>query len=126
MRLAGSAAVASQSRSSELMPSSHTQHIVNFNYIRVRRIELGLTRKALATACLVSDRYLVGLEQGDNHAQMPLMTLVRLADALGVTPRELLLSDEPSAAAADDVRIEAALHHLRRQPLASEVQRALG
>lgn len=63
--------------------------------LRGWRARRGMRRKDLATDSGVSERYLAQLENGD--ANPSLGVLLRLVNALDITPRELLVADEPEA-----------------------------
>jgi XRE family aerobic/anaerobic benzoate catabolism transcriptional regulator len=64
--------------------------------VRAWRIETGTTRKALAAASEVSERYLAQLEAGEGNISV--LLLRRVARAMGV-PVETLVKEEETAAA---------------------------
>lgn len=65
--------------------------LVGWNFVRLRR-EKGLTQKQVAKRSGFSVQYLSALEQGRKNPRI--MTLYRLAQALGVSHVELLRHPE--------------------------------
>ncbi len=63
--------------------------------VREGRAQAGLTRRALAVAAGISERYLALLEVGS--ANVSLNLLARIGDALGVSIHALIPPDEPRA-----------------------------
>lgn len=56
--------------------------------IRRTRKDLGISQEQLAFAADLDRSYVGGVERGEHN--LTVMTLVKLADALGVNPRDLL------------------------------------
>jgi transcriptional regulator with XRE-family HTH domain len=109
------------------MATTFDASILNVDFIRSRRLEVGMTRRQLADACKATDRALLGLERGENHAQFPLFRVALIAEALGVSIADLLVGrGEAMEPASNDVRVEAALLTLHRHPRARDVRHALG
>ena len=79
------------------------------------RVAASFSQRQLSRRAGLSTIGVSALEQpaGDNHGDLSLRTLTRLADALGVGPRDLLSSDGEAPAevapAPDDVKVEAVL-----------------
>lgn len=67
------------------------RRLVGRNVRRIRA-ERGLTQEQLAEMTGFSQQYVSGLEQG--HRNPTVVTLFELAQALGVTPAELITSDD--------------------------------
>lgn len=62
--------------------------------LRATREQVGISQEALAHAIEMSRRYLSGIERGEANPTSD--QIVRLADGLGIEPRELLPPrDEP-------------------------------
>jgi XRE family transcriptional regulator, aerobic/anaerobic benzoate catabolism transcriptional regulator len=68
-------------------------HILGEN-VRARRSQCGMTRKALAAASGVSERFLAQLEGGTGNASI--LVLRQIAEALGTSVERLLLAQDPS------------------------------
>lgn len=62
------------------------EDVIGQNVRRLRRAK-GLSQEALAHEAGMSMRYLAGLERGEENPSLNF--LVKLADALGVSPRDL-------------------------------------
>lgn len=75
--------------------------------VRLMRLQMGMSRKALSQASGVSERYLAELERGSGNAS--LLVLRSIADALGTRVHDLTVED-------DDRPIDKtlAIHHLER------------
>ena len=69
------------------------RRLVGRNFARIRR-EKGLTQEHVEELSGFSQQYISGLEQGQRNPTV--VTLYELAQALGVTPLDLL-QDEPVA-----------------------------
>lgn len=59
--------------------------------VRLMRLQMGMSRKALSQASGVSERYLAELERGSGNAS--LLVLRRIAEALGTRVHDLTLED---------------------------------
>jgi len=55
--------------------------------VRELRKEKGLSQEALALVCELDRTYIGGVERGERN--ISLLNIYRIADALGVSPREL-------------------------------------
>jgi transcriptional regulator with XRE-family HTH domain len=109
------------------VPTNYDAVILNPGMIRQRRLELGFSLQKLAKMSGIGLNRLAAIERGENHPDLLLADLVRLAKALSLTPAELMLAPAPGPPAPDDIKLEAALHHLRlirRRPTA--IAAALG
>lgn len=75
--------------------------------VRLMRLQMGMSRKALSHASGVSERYLAELERGSGNAS--LLVLRSIADALGTRVHDLTIED-------DDRPIDKtlAIHHLEK------------
>lgn len=81
-------------------------------FIRTRRVELGMSRRALARRLAVSMTVVLRLEEGSRDHNISLRLLANLAERLGCRITDLITedSDGPAATAAtDDVKVEAIL-----------------
>ena len=67
------------------------RNLVGQNFARIRQ-EKGLTQEQVEARSGFSQQYLSGLENGRRNPTV--ITLYELAEALGVTPIELLKPDE--------------------------------
>ena len=79
------------------------RRLVGRNFARIRR-ERGLTQEQVEECCGLSQQYLSGLERGLRNPTV--VTLFEIAQALGVTPLDLIRPDEadPSLEALDSRR----------------------
>lgn len=77
-------------------PLPHDDQLLRIMARRVRdlRHARGLSQQAMADALGVNRAYLSGIERADRN--VTLISLVRFADLLGVTPQSLLQELEPS------------------------------
>lgn len=75
---------------------------LDVNYIARRQRELGLSRRDMASAMNVSFARITSLHNGKHHGSFNLTEMGRLADVLACHPRDLLLRDHTTAAAATD------------------------
>lgn len=66
------------------------RRLVGHNFARIRR-EKGLTQERVQELSGFSQQYISGLEQGQRNPTV--VTLYELAQALGVTPLDLLRDD---------------------------------
>lgn len=101
---------------------------LNTRLIAERRITEGLTQRALAKRLGVRSPVIAALERGTNHHDLPLAFIARLADALAVTPAQLLTADDDitvADAAVDDIKLEALLAGADRLVSAEEIAYAL-
>jgi transcriptional regulator with XRE-family HTH domain len=99
------------------MPTTHTQPLLNHEFVRVRRLELKIPAARMAARVGISPPKLALLEQGRGHGDTTLATVSRLARELNTTV-EYLVSEptKPQAApASDDRKVEAAIHQAGRQ-----------
>ena len=71
--------------------------------VRAWRVENGTTRKALASASAVSERYLAQLEAGEGNISV--LLLRRVARAMGVPVEALIREEEGSAAARERIAL---------------------
>jgi XRE family aerobic/anaerobic benzoate catabolism transcriptional regulator len=71
--------------------------------VRAWRVENGTTRKALASASAVSERYLAQLEAGEGNISV--LLLRRVARAMGVPVEALIREDEGSAAERERIAL---------------------
>ena len=69
------------------------RRLVGRNFARIRR-EKGLTQEQMEELSGFSQQYISGLEQGRRNPTV--VTLYELAEALGVTPLDLLQSEPDS------------------------------
>ena len=69
------------------------RRLVGRNFARIRR-EKGLTQEQMEERSGFSQQYISGLEQGRRNPTV--VTLYELAEALGVTPLDLLQSEPDS------------------------------
>lgn len=76
--------------------------IVDADRVRRRRAELGLTVRGLAKHLKVTGAVVTRLESGDNHPDLPLGLLVRLAEVLAVDLPTLLVQSRPACDAVPD------------------------
>lgn len=96
------------------------------------RVAAGFSQRQLSRQVGLSTIGVSTLEQpaGDNHGDLSLRTLTRLADALGVEPRGLLSSDGEAPAevapAPDDVKVEAVLFEVGAALSRTDLAQALG
>ncbi|WP_145145333.1 helix-turn-helix domain-containing protein [Roseomonas gilardii] len=67
------------------------RRLVGRNFARIRR-ERGLTQEQVEERCGLSQQYLSGLERGLRNPTV--VTLFEIAQALGVTPVDLIRPDE--------------------------------
>ncbi|MDT8333880.1 helix-turn-helix transcriptional regulator [Roseomonas gilardii] len=67
------------------------RRLVGRNFARIRR-ERGLTQEQVEERCGLSQQYLSGLERGLRNPTV--VTLFEIAQALGVTPVDLIGPDE--------------------------------
>jgi len=76
----------------------------------------------------VSAITMANLEDGVNHADLPMRIVAELARVLGVAPAELFAraTDAPAAAGPDDQAVEAALMIRRSSTSNSDLAKALG
>src|SRR5690606_35340008 len=72
--------------------------ILNGEYIRRRRRDLRLSQRFLAKQLAVTSRVIAALEEGTNHATLPIGFVCDLADQLGVDVRDLSLKEPPPPA----------------------------
>ncbi len=88
------------------------------DFIRMRRLAMGYSQRALADKVGVNSSTIKRMEEGLNHRELSLAWLARLADSLEVTLPELLLdggrqvqesTDEAGEASADGRKLAAAL-----------------
>lgn len=109
-------------------PISTAGTLLDAAEIRRLRLQAGYSSRRFARALGVSASTIRGLEDGSNHEQLPLTLVARLADLLGVAPRELFARAAPDAVepSIDDRTVEAALQSLPGVVAASELARALG
>lgn len=94
--------------------------LLDTDVIRRRRMELGLSQRAVARRLAVTSLTIARIESGDNHHALTLLQLHRLADVLA-TPLPGLFA-QPSTATIDDdgvqVRELGALLHSADEPVA--------
>lgn len=92
-----------------------------------RRTAEGLSQRALAKRLGVRSPMIAAMERGDNHADLSLALLVRLAGELGAAPSELFAqpADEREGGSEDDIKLEALLAGADRLMAASEIASAL-
>lgn len=64
--------------------------------IRRRRVEVGLSHRAVAAALGVSAAVIKGIEKGTNHGDLAVSQLARLADVLAVDVADLITRPEPA------------------------------
>lgn len=74
---------------------------LNSDRIRARRIEIGLTQRALARRMGAGNALVHHIERDGNHGELTLTEIDRLAEALRVDPVSLFVAD-PSVAEIDD------------------------
>lgn len=91
-----------------------------------RRVDLGLSRPALARRVAKSGPVIERLERGDNHERLTVGLLAALASELGLQPRDLFSTTQGSAAEPDDTRVEAALAMVGKGLSATELAEGLG
>jgi transcriptional regulator with XRE-family HTH domain len=110
------------------MPSLVHRAFLDSAFVRTRRLELDCSREQIADAIGTSVRMVVSLERDENHAQITLGTLARLAEILGTEVHPLLLNAQASSQPplADDARLEAALLSAGRLVRGTSLGRALG
>lgn len=71
------------------MPREYSTALTQFgSALRAARIEAGITQEALAERSGLDRTYVSGAERGTRNPT--LVTLVRLCEALGISPAELL------------------------------------
>lgn len=78
--------------------------LLNVELIRRRRRELGLSERAIAKHLRVTSPAVAGIEEGTNHEQLTLRTVVTLSRVLGVQPSDLIVTDRTSDLDPDRVR----------------------
>ena len=79
------------------------------------RKKAGLTQMEVAIAADLSERTYADIERGS--ANMRVITLMRICEALHITPNEILTDQEPAA----PVEKEAVLHRLDTRPLQEQM-----
>lgn len=78
------------------MPRSPRElRILDGDFVRSRRVLLGLSQRALAGALGVTPRVIWRIEHGMRQNELDVSFIVDLADALAVTPGQLLVSHQP-------------------------------
>jgi transcriptional regulator with XRE-family HTH domain len=84
--------------------------ILDCDRIKSLRLENKLSQRALAHKLGVSQGFVRYLEEGDNHEQLNLRMVSRIAEILGADLRDLIRRDSSSAdPSPDDIRVEALL-----------------
>ena len=78
--------------------------LLNVELIRRRRRELGLSERAIAKHLGATSPTVAGIEEGTNHEQLTLRTVVTLAQVLGVQPSDLIVTERRSDVDPDLVR----------------------
>lgn len=91
--------------------------------VRALRERLGLSQEELGTRANLHRTYIGGVERGERNVS--LLSLLRIARALEVSPADLLEESEP-AAAADDVMFRADGTLPNTHPRLAAVARCLG
>jgi transcriptional regulator with XRE-family HTH domain len=102
--------------------------LLDHHRVRQLRLERGLSERELARRLNVTSAVISTIEAGENHEELMLRVVHRLAGALEVDIATLLSKPRPSTppAALDDARLEAALFLTARQTRPETVARALG
>jgi transcriptional regulator with XRE-family HTH domain len=101
--------------------------ILDVALIKTLRMSNKLSLRAIADRLGVSVSVVRCLEEGANHRSHPLDFLVRLADVLGTTPGELLLTrSSDRSVGADDAKLEAALALAAKRVRCSTISRTFG
>ena len=93
---------------------SESRQIINGGLIRLRRAELGLSSRAIAAALGVTGSVVQRLEAGDNHLDVTMGLLVKLAAVLAVDVVDLVSptpSESSEGTVASDVAAVGALLH---------------
>lgn len=106
-----------------------TPATLNAELIRARRIELGMSRRALARRLAVSMTVVRRLEEGTGDHSISLRLLVNLAERLGCRLTDLFIeTTEPSPvlSTADDVKVEAILVDAGQAVFRDDIARGLG
>jgi transcriptional regulator with XRE-family HTH domain len=96
--------------------------------IRQLRLARGYSMRRIARQLGVSAVTMANLEDGANHAEVPMRLVTDLARVLGVAPAELFArtTDQPVKPSPDDQAVEAALMIARSATSVSKLARALG
>ncbi len=105
-----------------------SEELLDVDLIARRRTELGMSQRALAAEAGLNPAAVSVLESGGNHAEFPLRSVKRLADALALPLRSLFRLEAADARepTADDMLVEALLVRFGKGVQRQEIARVLG
>lgn len=82
--------------------------VLDGEVVRSRRVLLGLSQRALAAALRVTPRVILRIEHGMRQNELDVSFIADLADALAVTPAQLLVSHHASRRCVPGDRVDGA------------------